>query len=72
MRKSAAVTVVPNRNQITNPKPISTAAAMNGSDRTEIVDPLPYAQAHDVEAPSATTSSDSDATSANSLLSASA
>ena len=43
------VTVVPNRSQMTSPKPINTAAAMQVPIAAEIVDPLPYAQAHDVQ-----------------------
>ena len=49
IRKSAAVTVVPNRIQMTSPSPISVAAAMPVPIAAQIVDPLPYAQAHDVE-----------------------
>ncbi len=47
--KSAAVMVVPKREQITTPRPIRTAGGDEGADGAEVVDPFADAEAKNVE-----------------------
>ena len=71
IRKSAAVTVVPNRSQMTSPSPINVAAAMPVPMPPRLLTHFPTPRPT-MFSTTRMTSSDSDAISANSLLSASA